>query len=117
MVDSGSGHLAGGARVGPGRVQEICLVAEERAALIQVHNCASPIVRPKSSTLCYAHAAPRQSEQLPDYTLMYAHIGRLAILHISPHVRLFVHEKRRRMLLFPESGPKKDFRVTASLKP
>jgi hypothetical protein len=32
---------------------------------------------------CYAHAAPRQPEQLPDYTLMYAHIGRLAILHIS----------------------------------
>ena len=28
--------------------------------------------------------------------------------YISPHVRLFVHEKRRRrMLLFPESGPKK----------
>jgi len=45
---------------------------------------------PKLSTLCYAHAAPRQPEQLPDYTLMYAHIGRLAILHIST-VRLFVH--------------------------
>ena len=38
---------------------------------------------PKLSTLCYAHAAPRQPEQLPDYTLMYAHISRLAILHIS----------------------------------
>jgi hypothetical protein len=35
------------------------------------------------STLCYAHAAPRQARQLPDYTRMYAHIGRLAILHIS----------------------------------
>jgi len=33
--------------------------------------------------LCYAHAAPRQPYQLPDHTLMYAHIGRLAILHIS----------------------------------
>jgi hypothetical protein len=38
---------------------------------------------PKLSTLCYAYAAPRQARQLPDYTLMYAHIERLAILHIS----------------------------------
>jgi hypothetical protein len=45
---------------------------------------------PKLSTLCYAHAAPRQAEQLPDYTLMYAHIGRLEILYIST-LRLFVH--------------------------
>ena len=37
---SGSSHLAGGARVGPGRVQEVCLVS----VLIQVHNCASPII-------------------------------------------------------------------------
>jgi hypothetical protein len=73
------------------------------------------LLKPKLSTLCYAHAAPRQPEQLPDYIHMYAHIERLAILHISTHT-LFVHEKRRRrMLLFPESGPKKDFRVTASL--
>jgi hypothetical protein len=43
---------------------------------------------PKLSTLCYAHAAPRQPVQLPDYTLMYAHIGRLAILHIS--IRTFI---------------------------
>jgi hypothetical protein len=28
---------------------------------------------PKLSALCYAHAAPRQPEQLPDYTLMYTH--------------------------------------------
>jgi hypothetical protein len=41
------------------------------------------LMPPKLSTLCYAHAAPRQPRQLPDYTLMYAHIGRLAILHIS----------------------------------
>jgi len=34
--------------------------------------------------------APRQPEQLPDYTLMYAHIRRLAILHIST-LCLFVH--------------------------
>ena len=44
-----------------------------------------------------------------DYTLMYAHIGRLAILHISNIT--FVHEREEGMLLFPESGPKKDFRV------
>ena len=47
---------------------------------------------------------------------MYAHIGRPAILQ-SPHVRLFVHEKkRRRMFLFPDSGTKKNFRGTVSLK-
>ena len=32
-------------------------------------------VLPTLSTLCYAHAAPRQPEQLPDYTLMYAHVS------------------------------------------
>ena len=37
----------------------------------------------KLSTLCYAYAAPRQPLMLSDYTLMYAHIGRLAIPHIS----------------------------------
>ena len=50
-----------------------------------------------------------------DYTLMYAHIGRLAILHISNIT--FVHEREEGMLLNPESGPKKDFRVTVSLEP
>ena len=42
-----------------------------------------PLRGPKLSTLCYAHAAPRQPEQLPDYIHMYAHSRRLAILHIS----------------------------------
>jgi hypothetical protein len=41
------------------------------------------LIPPMLSTLCYAHAAPRQPEELPDYIHMYAHIGRLAILHIS----------------------------------
>jgi hypothetical protein len=49
---------------------------------------------PKLSTLCYAHAAPRQPEQLLDYTLTYAYIGRLAILHIST-LRFFVHGKKK----------------------
>ena len=41
---------------------------------------------------------------------MYAHIGRLAILHIFNVA--YVHEREEEgMLLFPESGPKKDFRV------
>ena len=52
-------------------------------------------MKPKISTLCYAHEAPRQPYQLPDYTLMYTHIGRLAILLISTRT-FIVHEKRRR---------------------
>jgi hypothetical protein len=36
-----------------------------------------PLLRACSSS------PPRQPEQVPDYTLMYAHIGRLAILHLS----------------------------------
>ena len=37
---------------------------------------------------------------------MYAHIGRLAILQSLRYVCLYT-ERRRRMLLFAESGPKK----------
>ena len=72
----------------------------------------------KLSTLCYAHAAPRQPEQLPDYTLMYEHIGRLAILHISNVTFICTRERRKRNVAisgFP--GLKKDLRVTVSLKP
>jgi hypothetical protein len=57
----------GGGKGGGGRGRE----KERLDALLQL------------STLCYAHAASRQPEQLPDYIHMYAHIGRLAILHIS----------------------------------
>ena len=73
---------------------------------------------PTLSTLCYAHAAPRQPEQLPDYTLMYEHIGRLAILHISNVTFICTRERRKRNVAisgFP--GLKKDLRVTVSLKP
>jgi hypothetical protein len=38
---------------------------------------------PKLITLCYAHADPLQPQQLPDYTLMYAHIGRHT--HVLTH--------------------------------
>ena len=46
--------------------------------------------------------------------LMYVHIERLAILHISKFICTL--EKRRRMLLFPESGPKKNFRIKGFTK-
>ena len=55
---------------------------------------------PKLSTLCYAHAAPRQAEQLPHYTLMYAHIGRLAILHISTRtIYLYMKEEEKNVAI------------------
>jgi hypothetical protein len=58
--------------------------------LLSLFSFILPLPAPKLSTLCYAHAAPRQPEQLPDYTLMHARIGCLAILQISTF-RLFVH--------------------------
>jgi len=54
----------------------------------------------KLSTLCYAHAAPRQPWLLSDYTLMYAHIGRLAIPHISSVWFICTWEKKKRGCIY-----------------
>jgi hypothetical protein len=73
---------------------------------------------PKLSTLCYAHAAPRQPEQLLDYTLMYAHIGRLAILHISTRtIYLCMKEEEKNVTISGIRGLKRTFGLTVSLKP
>jgi hypothetical protein len=53
-----------------------------------------PLLRACSSS------APRQPEQLPDYTLMYAHIGRLAILHISTRtIYLYMKEEEENVAI------------------
>ena len=54
-------------------------------------------------TLCYAHAVPRQPEQLPDYTLMYAHIGRLAICLSSAMLRAKIDLRQPSFLLRPRT--------------